>query len=147
MDHAVAVGAEDGQIDETSRGFPGRMERRDVVSLDVPIAHIAVRGTEIEPTHLAGERPVGSHDGLDLSLPQLGIAFTPVMDRQDDAALSAPSSSSMSGVVPTTSVPVAEASSHARRISRAIADIGSGLASKASAMRLLSAPPLVAWPG
>ena len=64
MDHAVAVGAQQRQVDKAGDGLPGGVQRDDVVDLDVALAELAVRRSEVELAHLAGQGSVGAQDGL-----------------------------------------------------------------------------------
>ena len=56
MDHAVAIGAEQGEIGNLGprRRLDGR-DGNDVVALDVAVLKLSVASTEVEPAGLTGE--------------------------------------------------------------------------------------------
>ena len=55
MQHAVAVGADQGEVGQLGCGVSGQGEGQYVVGLNEPGAERAVRGGEVEAADLAGQ--------------------------------------------------------------------------------------------
>ncbi|MEV6744058.1 hypothetical protein AB0N21_06580 [Streptomyces sp. NPDC051080] len=76
MDHAVTVGADEGEIAELGVPLPRDMERKDVMALDVPGAAVPVDRLEVETARLAREPSAALKNRSDLLLAQAPVPFT-----------------------------------------------------------------------
>lgn len=75
VDHAMAVGADEGQVAEFRPAFACLMQRHHMVALDIPGAAIAVDLFEVETARLTGQASALPQNRVNLLLPQALVPF------------------------------------------------------------------------
>ena len=75
VQHAVTVGADQGEVGQSCCGGPGPGEGQDVVCLDEPFAERAVGSGEVEAVYLARKRSLPGQGGCLFAFDELAVSF------------------------------------------------------------------------